>query len=400
MDITSCCAGTIAALAFGAIVSTSAFAADVQTTPVRDWAAIQKARTAVQAQATRVTSLAKKLGATGATPGGAQPAEAFANVVRAYPPSCLNSPMALQLWATDPNFASNIFQMQITLPGDPLAADANEQNYTETDTVTLFRVPCSAGTSATLIEIDRPSGVDGNSTLYPSFPGISVAIGGGSVYYIRLADDPNTFFSTTYGLTPVVTSNVYALENTYSASAQQFDYNQAFTLYVDNFIPSDPNRITQFDMPTYNPAAYTEASQPLPISGYMSTNWSNPNQSGEGIVMQVYDDGDSATRILAFAWFTYDDNGLPFWLYGQASFAIGTRSVTAPTVYFQGGSFAPSFAVASVPHPAWGNVTFTFPDCAHMHISYSGNASAVQGPTGTSSATFQRVADVNGLVCQ
>jgi hypothetical protein len=35
-----------------------------------------------------------------------------------------------------------------------------------------------------------------------------------------------------------------------------------------------------------------------------------------------------------------------------------------------------------------------------MKISYNGDASAVGGPTGTGNATYVRVADVNGLVCQ
>jgi hypothetical protein len=35
-----------------------------------------------------------------------------------------------------------------------------------------------------------------------------------------------------------------------------------------------------------------------------------------------------------------------------------------------------------------------------MKIIYNGDAPAVGGPTGNGSATYVRVADVNGLVCQ
>jgi hypothetical protein len=116
--------------------------------------------------------------------------------------------------------------------------------------------------------------------------------------------------------------------------------------------------------------------------------------------LQVYDDGDKATRTLSFAWFTYDDSGLPFWLFGSGTFNIGATSVTATTVYLDGGKFAPSTLQPAVPHPSWGTVTFSFPDCGHMNIAYNGDASAVNGPKGNSTATYLRVADVNSLVCQ
>jgi hypothetical protein len=352
-----------------------------------DFAAAQTARSQVQAN----------LSAGRAASGGTQPAEAFANLVRAYPPSCLEAPLALGLYNRSPG---NALQTQVTLYGDPLSGSAAEKAFAETDTVTVFRVVCSGGRSAALIEIDRPAGFD--ATLYPIFPQVSINQGSVQDFAVRLVDDPNTFLATTFAFSPLFNSDVYALENYYSSSTPQFDYDAAFSLTVDNLNTADPNRITAFNLPAYNPAAYADAALPLPISGYMSTNWTSSTQGGEGIVLQVYDDHDNATRTLAFAWFTYDDNGLPFWLFGEAdAFPISpaTRSVTATTAYFTGGTFAGNLP-AGVPHTIWGTVTFTFPDCGHMHISYSGNAAAVHGPTGSGSATFQRVADVNGLVCQ
>ena len=357
-----------------------------------DWDAIRTARTQVQANSAHAQSLAKKLGSHGVG-GGPQPAEAFANVDRAYPPSCLQSPLALGLYNNDPYALT----AQITLFGDPLSGDAGERNYAELDTVTLFRVVCSGGESATLLEIDRPTANEGNTSRYPTLPGVSVSQGNNNIF-IRMSNDPNTFFTAAYSLTPLVHSDVYILENFYGGSVQ-FDYNKPFTLTVDNFNTSG-NRYTNYQMPAYNPASYAEASLPLPISGYMSTTWTNPNQSGEGIFVQVYDAGDQTNRILAFAWFTYDDLGLPFWLYGQATFPIGTRSLDVPTAQFENGSFAAQNPVAGPTPYTWGTVTISFPDCGHMDLQYNGDASAVGGPTGFGYATFQRVADVNSLVCQ
>lgn len=380
-------AATSAALLLGVA---SVFAATPSAVSSRlDLSSALKARAAVQAQTAHAALTAGKSGVNGATFGGAKPAEIFANVDRAYPPSCLNDGLPAGQWSNDPKY----LQTTITLPGDPLAGD---QNFREVDTVTLFRVVCSGGTSATLLEIDRPA--NHSTTYYPTFPTITVQQGSSNIY-IRLASDPNTVYSSVYSLTPLVNSDIWVLENYYGGPVQ-LDYNQDFALTVDNNILNDPNRLTTYTMPAYNPANYPETSQPLPISGYMSTNWYNPNQGGEGMVLQVYDNGDNATRTLSFAWFTYDNLGLPFWLYGDGSFAIGARTVTIATEYFKGGLFAPSTAQPDVPLKPWGNVTFSFPNCNAMAISYNGDASADNGPTGASTRTFLRVANVNSLVCQ
>jgi len=203
-----------------------------------DFATAQKARSQVQAHliAGRATLTKQRSSVNAATSGDAQPAEAFVNVDRAYPPSCLESPIALGLYTTNPN---NALQAQITLYGDPLG-DVAEQAFSEIDTVTLFRIVCSGGKSAALLEIDRPSGHD--AALYPIFPGISVAQGNNNLY-IRLADDPNTFFATNFAFSPLINSNVYVLENFY-AGAEQFDYNQAFVLTVDNLNANAPASVS------------------------------------------------------------------------------------------------------------------------------------------------------------
>lgn len=372
--------------------SAPAFAAPPSAqAPQLDMDAALKARVAVQQQAAHAIATGKA-GSHGVKPGGNQPSEIYANPYRAYPPSCLNDGLPAGQWANDPKR----LQTTITLPGDPLAGDANERNYRETVTVTLFRVVCSGGKSATLLEIDRPANAPTN--LYPIFPAISVQQGNNNIY-IRVASDPNTEYSAQYSFIPLVNSDIWVLENFYG-STTQYDYNQGFALTVDNLISGDPKRYTVFPMAAYNPAAYAEASQPLPISGYMSTNWYSPNQAGEGMVLQVYDNGDKTTRTLSFAWFTYDNLGLPFWLYGDGTFDIGARTASIATYYLKGGVFAPSSAKPDVPLYPWGNVTFTFPNCNTMSVNYTGNASADNGPTGSGTLTYSRIANVNSLVCE
>src|SRR3569833_620852 len=57
----------------------------------------------------------------------ARAGEFFANPYRAYPPSCLQSPLPTGLYVNDPSKQKTT----ISLPGDPLSGDANERAYTE-----------------------------------------------------------------------------------------------------------------------------------------------------------------------------------------------------------------------------------------------------------------------------
>ncbi|MGA9334627.1 MAG: hypothetical protein WBV39_10160 [Rudaea sp.] len=341
------------------------------------------------------------VGAGKSLPGAgttAKPAEIYANPNRAYPPSCLNDGLPFGGYNADPNAR----QMQVALPEyDP---GTGQYDLIEYDTFTVWRVPCSGGVSATVLEIDRPNSSNGNATTFPIFPNISATQSGSSSRaYPRLPQDPNTVYSDTEPTSPFIYSSIYVLEyynGDVSLSDTQIDYNQAFTLSVDNYSGGSSATIS---VPTYSAANfdyYPSATNPMEISGYMSTTWTNPNQSGEGLFLQVYDAGDQANRILAFAWFTYDNLGLPFWLYGQATFPIGTSSVEVPTDYLQDGSFAPPNLVAPANTKVWGSVRISFPDCAHINLQYNGDASAVNGPSGTGNETFLRVADVNNLVCQ
>ncbi|MGH8041785.1 MAG: hypothetical protein ACREPN_07060 [Rudaea sp.] len=378
------------AMALTGLVAIDSFAA----TPQIDLERAQQSRAQLQALATQALA-GKESGVAGAKPGGAHAAELFANPDRAYPPSCLNSPMPLGMWQNDPN----ALHANITLIGDPYAGNQLEQQFIETDTVYLFRVVCSSGKSATLLEIDRPSGHD--ATLYPTLPAVSVAQGSNNIY-IRVIDDPNTFFATTYPLNPLINSDVFVLENFYGDSVQ-FDYNQPFVLTVDNLRSNDPNRYTQYPMPIYNPAQYAQAALPLPISGYMTGAWFDPAHSGEGFQIEVGEQGTPGSandRYIVVAWYTYDTSGASFWLYGAGSFTSGDTTASIPMQFTSGGGFGGNFG-STANFYDWGTVNVQFPDCNTLKFSYLPLPSLPTGvPSSSGTKTWTRLTQMNGLTCQ
>jgi hypothetical protein len=360
-----------------------------------DLARAQQVRAQMQAQTDTARTAAQKSAVAGAKPGNVKPAELFANPDRAYPPSCLSSPMPFGMWQSDPNYKHSV----VNLIGDPLAGDANERNYSEAVDVYVFRVPCSSGQSATLVEIDRPS--NHSNTYYPTFPGVYVTQGSQQDYVVRVANDPNTFYSTNFALNPLIQSDVFVLENFY-AGAVQFNFNQSVTVTIDN-LATGFRQIVDFPLAAYNPAQYAAASLPLPISGYMTGNWYDQNHSGEGIQVEVGElqgNGSNVPRYISIAWYTFDSSGTPYWLFGSGVFNAGDTTATMQLGYSYGGGFAGNFG-ASATQKLWGTFNVQFPDCNTMKFSYQSTAGLPNGvPVGAGSKTWTRLTQMNGLTCE
>jgi hypothetical protein len=353
----------------------------------RDPASVAKANAGVQA--------ALATGRKTAAPGTAGANDIFANPTRAYPASCLGDGLPFGVFRQSPNDPAPQ-QKQMILPGDVATCGGSnpECTYTEQVTVSVWRVPCSVDSaghpqSATLLEIDRPCGGCGNTSLYPTFP-LVLATQGNNSLYVRLAPDQNTWYTATYVNSPIATSNIWVLENYLSGT--QFDFNQAFSLNFDN-------HTIDFSVPVYNAAQYNANSFTLPISGYMTSNWFDPQHGGEGILTQIFDNNDGMTRTFTMAWYTFDKAGLPFWLYAQGTIAIGAITTgNVDTYYPTGGCFA-GVSCGSATFNKWGTISFGFPNCDHMAFTFNGNADGVNGPTGSGTRTWLRIANVNSIVC-
>jgi hypothetical protein len=335
-----------------------------------------------------------------------------ASAAATYPASCLADGLPLGQANKDPHWQS----LPISLHGDfnscfinPAAPTYKQAQaecvYSEDVAVTVWRVPCSGAKSATLLELDRSSALNGNTNLYPTFPGIWVKQDT-KIAYIRLAADANTTASQVFVNSPVTRSSVYVLEN--FAGTTTFDFNLPYTLTVDN----NTGLALQFDLLTYDAADYAQGN--LPISGYMTGSWYLPSNGGEGMLTQVLDNPDGVSRTFVATWYTFDALGQPFWMIAQGVFPIGATQISKVSVnYVVGGGFAGNFT--SVKSTPWGTMSFAFPDCNTLTFSYASTATSVtsaasadassaplqpaDAPIGSGTRTWSRIGTINHLTC-
>jgi len=392
------------ALAAGALAF-PVFAAD-SPTRLSPEAAARHASGAVTARARIAKVMAERKSAAGGSKDAAAvdtvnptpvPGPRLVNAYRAYPPSCGADPLPDVI--TQPSSSARVNLYATDGSGLP------ENGGVEAVTVTVWRIPCSSsgnttpyntdgGSNAlTLMRIDRDAANEGQTDFYPTFPLLSSDQGTTVDNFVRAAVEPNTVISEAVFDTPIFNSTTYTLENYPATSVGETLYNYAFNLIIDPFTTTD-------QIVTLSVAGYpNQPDRLLPIDGYMSTTWYDTTHSGEGMEVQVIDN-NSTTRTLFAAWYTYDDNGIPFWITAQGVFTIGANTVNATGYYQTGGGFAGDFGSGTTQH-IWGTVNFSFPSCSEMVFTFNGAASDVTGgPAGSGSRTWTRLADTNGLWCE
>ncbi len=330
----------------------------------------------------------------------------YANPYRTYPPSCIADP--LPATPTGP-----VYKAQVDMASYNRSLGGAVR---EPVTVSIWRIPCSSSSlspwpdsAVTLLRIQRSSSHEGDTNQYVYFPGVHVAQG--SVAFddvdghdlARLAPEPNTIVSWTPVDSAMVDSTTYVLEDYPISSFPYLDYTQAFKLRLDNFI--DDNKPNQYviNVPAYHPttADYPTVNEPLPINGYMSSNYYNRAHSGEGMNIQVFEQPTHGVYQLSFTWFTYGPDGTPFWIVGDEALQPGARSVTVSRAsYLDNGGFAGNFGARADLHQ-WGSVTLEWLDCFTVRISFQSDAGLPSDvPQGNGTLTWTRIANVNGLTCE
>jgi hypothetical protein len=139
-----------------------------------------------------------------------------------------------------------------------------------------------------------------------------------------------------------------------------------------------------------------ESVAPAPTSvtldGYMSGNWFDPAQAGQGFQLEFTDQNDTLLAI----WFVYtpDGNGQN-WIYAQGTYDLTKTSVTVPAEILSGAKFPPLFTSSDLHATPWGTITFSFSDCNHGTASWN---STVPG-YGSGSMPIVRLTQIAGTSC-
>lgn len=301
------------------------------------------------------------------------------NPARAYPPSCLSDPLPADV-------AGPTVTGALTLPRN----DAGS----ETVSVTIGRSPCSGGKSALLARLAR-NNRDGEAP-YPLFPAVRFRVGDQPLGVVRVAAEPNTVRSTVDAGTALGYSQTYVLER--APTGSQLASSDAMAIYF--YSPTTGTELLRLDLPAYDPAQYPQSALALPLTGYLSGNWYDPAHSGEGVQTEIIETEGSNDRSIVFAWYSYDNQGVPTWLFGSGSFARGARSVDVELGYFSGGRFADAPGGAVVPLD-WGHASVSFSDCNTLKFSYAANAGLPGAvPQGAGTKQWTRLTSINGLACE
>lgn len=138
------------------------------------------------------------------------------------------------------------------------------------------------------------------------------------------------------------------------------------------------------------PAAAQElpGADPVGLRGDFSGSWFNPAQSGHGLQIDVLDRGRATV-----AWYTFDPDGRPLWLYGLGE--LGALSIEADLFSVSGGRFPPQFDPAAIALQPWGRIDLQFSGCDSGVLSWAPSAAGYAA----GSMPLARITALQGARC-
>jgi hypothetical protein len=139
-------------------------------------------------------------------------------------------------------------------------------------------------------------------------------------------------------------------------------------------------------------ARVSKAVTPLWIGPAFSGSWYNPSRSGEGIIVQVLDNGS----VIAI-WFTFPPEGSTAkqaWILAQGGVIDGSRVRFNQAFTVRGPRFGPGFDPAARVMENWGTLELNFSDCNNAQFSYAGPAQ-----WGSGTRAIQRLTSIDELGC-
>jgi hypothetical protein len=112
---------------------------------------------------------------------------------------------------------------------------------------------------------------------------------------------------------------------------------------------------------------------PTALSGDYSGQWDDPNQSGQGLVIDVLQPDANNARAVLLTWFVYS-GGVPTWVQGVGTATAGSgTAANTVVVQMQAGIFhGKSFPLGDAPVQvtSWGTITLTFTDANTGSMSW------------------------------
>jgi len=298
--------------------------------------------------------------------------------LRTYPPSCLDVPLPA------PNQTEPLI-------GGPFTARNLAGTQTDNWGVEVFRRPC-VGVAGRSVVLVRFRDLSPASDIIPIFPLVQLTQNG-ITSFARVTRDPRDRLGDVYGSQIVLGTGTTLVVQ--GALTYTFDQNQPFSILVTYGTGG-----TSGNVGAYNTGDYPESSLGLLLDGYVSGSYYEPARGGEGLFFEVGERANGNLFVF-FSWFTYDAQGFPYWLVGNADIGSNLRSVTIPALALQNGGFAGNFNPANLQVFTWGNITFSFPNCDTVQFQYQSAPTApAAAPIGTGVRTWQRLSTLNGLPCK
>jgi hypothetical protein len=304
-----------------------------------------------------------------------------------FPAACLSSLLDGLFWVQDPGSWKGVAL---------LPAYGGSSHYQD---VSFWRVGCGGGKAA--LQMRMGSWWDDLGGVFVKMPRLTVRQNGREVDIGAMGLVPGAFPQTpapiAAGILPATSPGNFVL----TSGGADVDLQGAMTMLVRN--PDSGEVALTLDIP-----AYASVPTPLPLDGRLVGNFYDPAKSGEGILVEIVDLGLNGPQgqppiyrrrqYLQYSWFTYDNEGRPFWISGGGEFLEGDMHVHMPAIYRGGGGFAGGKAPTDI--TSWGTVDMEFADCNTLRIGYNGNAGLPSNvPSGSGQLEWKRLTGVSGNRC-
>jgi plastocyanin len=128
---------------------------------------------------------------------------------------------------------------------------------------------------------------------------------------------------------------------------------------------------------------------PFAIGPGMSGAWYDPNQSGQGLEIEIL-----PNNVLYATWFSYNPSGSrQAWFTGVGTYG-GTGAAIPDVEMPAGGRWILNFNPAEVVSNHWGTLSFTFTDCDHGQVTFDSTSGY-----GSGSMSLTRLTRPAGLGC-